>query len=72
MTVIGSIPDFGAVLGFHAQKRLEPDFNYKSSQSLSRIAKRGYPELKQTITAIDDEDFNGAKKLECKMCLLIA
>lgn len=64
--------DFGTVLGYHARKKLDTGFNFKSNQVLSRIAKRGYRELKQSIAAISEDDFNSAKRFELRMCLLIA
>jgi len=64
--------DFGAALRFHAQKKLDPKFDYKSDQVLCRIAKRGYRELRQSVVAVANDEFLAAKRLEQRMCLLLA
>ena len=64
--------DFGAVLGFHAAKRINPGFNYKSRQTLARIGKRGYPELRESVHSIANDDFDTAEDRERRMCLLVA
>ncbi len=64
--------DFGAVLAYHAEKNLEPGFNYKSSHVICRIAKRGYAELQQSVRAIAANDFASAEASERRFCLLVA
>lgn len=64
--------DFCFVLGYHAKKRLDPNFSYKALQPLARIAKRGYRELKASMIAIADERFDVAVQCEREMCLLVA
>lgn len=64
--------DFGAVLRFHATKKIDKTFSFKSDQTLSRIAKRGYDELRRSVDAISDGRFDTALEIERRMCLLIA
>ena len=64
--------DFGAVLEYHAQKRLDRYFSYKSNQVLCRIAKRGYAELRQSVRAIATDDYATAEESERRFCLLVA
>lgn len=64
--------DFVEVLNFHAAARLDQTINYKSNQTICRIAKRGYPNLRRTVHAILHDDFEVANKEERQMCLLIA
>ncbi len=64
--------DFGAVLKYHAIKRINPEFDYKSDRILCRIAKRGYRELRQSMNAIVEGNFGVAENLERTMCLVIA
>ena len=64
--------DFGSVLWFHATKRMNLTFDYRSSVTLCRIAKRGYPELRKSIRAIAGADFDAAFSLEDRMCLFVA
>jgi len=64
--------DFGLVLGYHARKRIDPQFGFKSSQPLARLAKRGYRELRRSVIAISEERFDEAIDHERQMCLLLA
>lgn len=64
--------DFGLVLGYHAQKRVDPNFSYESVQPLARIAKRGFRELKASVIAISEHRFEDAVRLERDMCMLVA
>lgn len=64
--------DFGLVLGYHAKKRIDPQFRFKSSQPLARLAKRGFRELKRSVIAISEERFDDAINHERAMCLLLA
>lgn len=64
--------DFGIVLKFHVDMRLNSSRDYKTDQNICRIAKRGYPELRRAVTSIIDGDFCEARRNELQMCILIA
>ena len=64
--------DFGTVLGFHAAKRMNPEYNHRGNQAICRIAKRGYVELRKSVHAIAEGDFDAATMHENRMCLFVA
>ena len=64
--------DFGIVLGYHARKQMDQTFNFKSEQPLARIAKRGYRDLRLTVLAINEGNFDIAVKSERCMLQLVA
>lgn len=64
--------DFGLVLSYHARKQLDKSLSYKREQPLARIAKRGYPELRTTVQAVEQQDFELAIQSERRMLQLVA
>lgn len=64
--------DFGRVLGYHARKKMNSSLSYKREQPLARIAKRGYQELRLSVRAIEDQDFDSAIEHERRMLQLVA
>jgi tetratricopeptide (TPR) repeat protein len=64
--------DFGEVLKFHAVKSLDSKYNHKVDQRICRIAKCGFPELRDSVRAIVDGRFSDAVAKEKQAFLLIA
>lgn len=64
--------DFGAVLRYHAKKKLVSTYDYKEDRTVCRIAKHGYKELRNSVRAIAEGRFDVADEMEHRMCLLVA
>ncbi len=64
--------EFGTILQFHAERRLDSRFDYSSDHRICRVAKRGYSTLKSAAHSIASGDLAGAFELEERMCLFVA
>jgi len=64
--------DFSSVLRFHANRGINPRYDFREDQSLCRILKRGFWPLRKTARSIADDRLEAAVQQELRFCLHVA
>jgi Flp pilus assembly protein TadD len=64
--------DFADVLVYHANRRLDSNYDFRKEKSLCRILKRGFKPLRQTARLIALNKFDSASQDELRLCIRIA
>jgi hypothetical protein len=66
--LVGDLPN---VLRFHALRKADSSFNYKSEHSLCRVAKRSDRSLRRAMHSIVSGDYDEADRFESEFLLRV-